>query len=126
VTVKRALGIVSALFLTMGVFAPLVEAFGITTNYYNNGEGDGSIVLILVVTMLLMTPFTHKKWVRRALWPVIVLIISIIAIDFADSLDQVGLNHLSWGWIPLFAGSILAVAAALWRDRPFGPGGERQ
>jgi hypothetical protein len=117
-SVKRALGIISALLLTMGVFAPLVVVFGITTNYYNNGEGDGSIVLVLVVIMLLMSPFTHLKWIRRGLWPVTGLIISIVAIDFVDTIDRIGFDNMSWGWIPLIVGSILALVDAGWPTHP--------
>jgi hypothetical protein len=113
--VKRWLGISGIWLLILGVFSPLVSVFGLTTDYYNHGDGDGSVILVLVVLAIPTLVFTP---LRYGLWVSALLSLAIIIIDFVDTIDKVrGVDSLEWGWIPLFGGAgMLIVSAALPKD----------
>jgi hypothetical protein len=57
------LGLIGSLLLTVGVFAPIlsVPIMG-TINYFANGKGDGTLVLILAVVSLILTVRRRYEW----------------------------------------------------------------
>jgi hypothetical protein len=63
--VKMILGIAGSVILIIGVFLPIfkIPMLG-TINYFNNGNGDGTIVLILAVVSLVL--IVTKRY--RGLW----------------------------------------------------------
>ena len=52
---KKMLGLIGSITLFIGVFAPIVSIPLIgNANYFRNGQGDGTIVLILAVVSLIL------------------------------------------------------------------------
>lgn len=110
---RQTLALLGGVLLVFGVFSPVAQALWITVDFYAGGEGDGVLVLILVAiaTPLLLT----GRFLRVALFPV-VLIAAILLYDFLNIYDKTQeVGGLGWGWLPLFAGEALLVAAAATR-----------
>jgi len=59
---KKILGLIGSLVLFVGVFAPVVSIpiLG-SMNYFQNGKGDGVVILILAVISLILTVM-KKYW----------------------------------------------------------------
>jgi len=56
---KQTFGLIGSVMLFIGVFTPLISLPIVgSTNYFMNGRGDGTIVLILAVISFLST---YKK-----------------------------------------------------------------
>jgi len=62
---KQLLGLIGSIILFVGVFAPIVSVpiMG-NMNYFQNGKGDGTIVLLLAVVSLVLV--LAKKY--KGLW----------------------------------------------------------
>ncbi len=130
------LGIVGSLILVLGVFSPLISmpVMG-TLNYFQNGKGDGVIVLILAVASLLLS--VSRRY--RALWVTGLASAGLLAftfINFQMHFDKLksemkteladnpfaGLANLAteavqmqWGWAVLIAGTLLILVAAAFK-----------
>lgn len=62
---KQILGLMGSIILFVGVFTPLVSLpFVGTVNYFANGKGDGTIVLVFAVISLILVLI--KKY--KGLW----------------------------------------------------------
>lgn len=57
------LGLIGSAMLTLGVFLPIIS-FPIvgSMNYFKNGEGDGTLILLLAVTSLFLTFRRRFEW----------------------------------------------------------------
>ncbi len=60
---SKILGVLGSLVLFVGVFAPLVSVPLVgNMNYFQNGRGDGSIILVLAVTSIVLSAVGRFKW----------------------------------------------------------------
>jgi len=134
---KQTLGLIGSIVLFIGVFTPIVSVpiMG-NMNYFQNGKGDGTPILILAVMSLVLV--LTKKY--EGLWITGVGSLAVMAFTFsnfqmkmADVKSQMeselagnpfrGLAdmamqsvQLQWGWALLIVGSGLVIASAALKD----------
>jgi hypothetical protein len=134
---KQALGIIGSILLFLGVFAPIVSVpiLG-NMNYFQNGKGDGTIVLVLGGTSLLLA--IAKRY--SSLWLTGLASLAVMAFTFikfqvkmADVRGQMeselagnpfrGLAdmamqsvQLQWGGGVMVVGAVLVVASAAMKE----------
>lgn len=134
---KQLLGLLGSIVLFIGVFAPIMNIPIIgSMNYFQNGKGDGTIVLVLAaisVVLVLAREF-------RGLWFTGVGSLGILLFTFinfqsrmsqatADLESQLAGNpfrgladlamqsvQLQWGWALLIVGAVLVIASAAMKD----------
>lgn len=129
---RYSLGLVGSLMLMFGVFAPLVQIpFIGTQTYFQNGRGDGVLVLALGVLSLLLT-FARRY---RGLLVTALISLAILALTYisfqsrlaqirADMNEQLANNpfrgigdamlgsvQLQWGWALLLGGGVILLLA---------------
>ena len=130
---KQLLGLIGSIVLFIGVFAPIVSVpiMG-NMNYFQNGKGDGTIVIILAIASLILV--LAKQY--RGLWLTGLGSLSVMAftfINFQTKISEVksqmetdlagnpfrGLAdmamqsvQLQWGWALLVVGAALVIASA--------------
>lgn len=130
---RQTLGLIGSIVLFVGVFTPIVSVpvMG-NMNYFQNGKGDGAIILVLAGVSLILT-FARKY---RGLWFTGLGALGVLTFTFvnfqmrmselksemhtqlADSpfrgLANMALQsiQLQWGWAVLVIGSALILAAA--------------
>ena len=130
---KQILGLIGSIILFVGVFTPIVSIpiMG-NMNYFQNGKGDGTIVLLLAVVSLILV--LAKKY--RGLWFTGLGSMAVMAFTFinfqmkmSDTKTQMeselagnpfrGLAdmamqsvQLQWGWAFLIVGAALVIASA--------------
>lgn len=129
---RQLFGILGSLILFIGVFAPLVSIPIVgNINYFQNGKGDGSLILVLAIISFVLT-LTRNY---RGLWFTCggaLLVMLITFVNVHSKMDELktelggsgnglfrGLAdvavqsiQLQWGWALLLAGLALLVAAA--------------
>ena len=137
VTVRQLIGTLGSILLIVGVFTPILSApiLG-NMNYFQNGEGDGTIVLILaVISLILVFGKKYKGLWFTGLGSIGVLlftfinfqsrmsqIIAYMELELADnplrSLADIAIQsvQLQWGWALLIVGSALIIASAAMKD----------
>lgn len=134
---KQILGLIGSIVLFIGVFAPIVSVpiMG-NMNYFQNGKGDGTLILILAIVSLVLV--LTKKY--KGLWFTGVGSLAVMAFTFinfqmkiSDMKSQMetelagnpfrGLAdmamqsvQLQWGWALLIVGAGLVVASAAMKD----------
>jgi hypothetical protein len=97
--------------LFIGAFCPIAStAFGGSVTYFNNGHGDGIVVLVLAVIGALFAFFhrTGLVWIDGA------IIAAMAAYDMNNAAQRISGNayvQLSWGWAVIFVGAALFLAA---------------
>ena len=133
---KQAIAIVGAILLFLGVFAPIfsVPLLG-TINYFQNGKGDGVIVLVLaIVSVALALVKLYKGLLLTGGGTIAILVFTLFNFqskmsDLRSSMEkelagnpfagfgQAALNsiQLQWGWAVLFVGACLVITAGLMR-----------
>jgi amino acid transporter len=136
-TTRQVLGIGGSLVLVVGVFAPIVSVPIVgDLNSFQNGRGDGTIVLVLALISLLLV----MRGLYRGLWVTGILSAATLTILFLNVLDGIGdvRAHLErelagnpfrgladvamqsvqiqWGWALLVVGTLGLLAAAGTRD----------
>jgi len=111
---RQLLACLGGVLLIFGVFSPVAEVFWVKVDYFQDGEADGVLVLIFLA---IAAPFLLTERFPRVPWIPIVLMGAVLVYDFFNFYDKVGTSYMGWAWIPLFAGLILLVAAALTRTR---------
>jgi hypothetical protein len=134
---RRLLGILGSAILFIGVFMPIVKVPIVgDINYFQNGRGDGVIVLVLAVTSLALVLL---RWYRE-LWITALGSAAILAFTFFNfqakmsqmntkmetdlkdnpfrGLADLALQsiQLQWGWAVLVIGIALLIAAAAMKD----------
>lgn len=130
---KQMLGLIGSSVLFIGVFAPIVRVPIIgSMNYFQNGNGDGVLVLILaIVSFVLVLMKKYQGLWYTGLGSLGILLFSFINFQmklsnmkaemestltdnpfrgFADVAMQS--VQLDWGWALLILGSVLVVASA--------------
>jgi hypothetical protein len=134
---KQLLGLIGSLVLFIGVFAPImsVPIMG-DINYFRNGEGDGTIVLILAVISFILVLAKNYK----GLWFTGISSLGIMLFTFmnfqskmseakSDMESELAGNQfrglvdmamqsvqLQWGWALLIVGAALVIASAAVKD----------
>lgn len=130
---KQLLGLIGSAVLFVGVFAPIVSIpiMG-NMNYFQNGKGDGTIVLVLAVISLILVLL--KKF--KGLWFTGLGSMAIMAFTFinfqinlANTRTQMETElagnpfrgiadmamqsvQIQWGWALLIVGAVLVIASA--------------
>jgi len=130
---KQLLGLIGSAVLFVGVFAPIISIpiMG-NMNYFQNGKGDGTFVLILAVISLIL--ILLKKF--KGLWftglgSMAIMVFTFInfQINLANTKTQMetelvgnpfrGLTDMAiqsvqiqWGWALLIVGAVLVIASA--------------
>lgn len=134
---KQLLGLIGSIILFVGVFTPIVSVpiMG-NMNYFQNGKGDGTFVLILAVVSLIFV--LTKKY--KGLWFTGLGSMAVMAFTFinfqmkisdmkAQMETQLAGNpfrgladmamqsvQLQWGWALLIVGAALVISSAAIKD----------
>jgi hypothetical protein len=130
---KLIFGIIGSILLFVGVFTPIVSIPIVgSINYFNNGKGDGVIILVLsLVSFILVLSRVYKGLLFTGLGSLAVLIFTFINFynkmnevtaqmetELADNpfkgLADTAINsvQLQWGWAILVVGSILIITSS--------------
>ena len=125
---RQILAIVGALLLFVGVFLPIVSMPIVgSLNYFHNGQGDGTIILVLAVisVVLAITRRLRALWITglssvgMLLFALVNFLIRMAQMrqqmqaELADNpfkgLADVAMNsvQLQWGWAVLMLGGVL-------------------
>jgi hypothetical protein len=131
---KLALALAGAALLVIGIFLPIVSMPVVgSINYFNNGRGDGIIVLALAAATVALALAKKFKFVTFAGLATLALItytlfrlISGLSSAKAEMEKSLAGNpfkglgdaflssiQVQWGWLPLVAGSFLVIAAGI-------------
>jgi len=134
---KQLLGLIGSMILFVGVFTPIVSIpFIGNLNYFQNGKGDGTIVLILAVASLVLVLTKNYKWLWfTGIGSLGVLLFTFINFQLkmsevkTDMESQLAGNpfrgfadvamqsvQLQWGWALLIVGAALVIASAALRE----------
>jgi hypothetical protein len=131
---KQIFGLIGTILLFFGVFTPIVSVpiLG-NINYFNNGKGDGAIILVLsIVSFILVLRQAYKGLLFTGLGSLAVLTFTFINFqakmndatnklnaDLADNpfrgLADTAINsfQLQWGWALLVIGSVLVITSSV-------------
>lgn len=134
---QQLLGIIGSIVLFVGVFSPIVSVpiMG-NMNYFQNGKGDGVIVLILAtISLILVLAKKHKGLWFTGLGSLGVMLFTFV--HFQSKMSQVKANmesqlagnpfrgladmtmqsiQLQWGWALLIVGAALVLSSAAMKD----------
>ena len=130
---KQVMGLIGSIILFVGVFTPIVSVpiMG-NMNYFQNGKGDGTIVIVLAVISLILTLAKKYKWLWvTGLGSLGVMVFTFINFQilmseaksqmeselagnpFSGLADMVLQSvQLQWGWAILVVGAAFVIAAA--------------
>jgi len=130
---RQTLGYVGSITLMIGVFTPIVSLPIVgSQNYFQNGHGDGMILLVLAAVALWGT--VARQYAATVIPGLISLALLVYAfVGFQSRIEEMraamdrdlagnpfkGLGevmlqsvHLDWGWAVLVAGSVLLILTA--------------
>jgi hypothetical protein len=130
---KQMLGVIGSLILFVGVFTPIASLPIVgSMNYFQNGKGDGVIVLALAIVSLILT--LTKRY--GGLWFTGIGSLAVTIFTFVNfqmrmseaqaqmesqlsgnplrGLADIGMQsvQIQWGWSVLIVGAGLVIAAA--------------
>jgi hypothetical protein len=137
-TRKIILGLLGSGLLFIGVFLPLVRLpFIGNINYFQNGQGDGVIVLILAAISFILVFMERHDWhyVTGGL-ALAMILYTFVNIQFGLARSRADLHtelagnpfrglaevamqsiQMQWGWAVLLLGGLLLIAsAAVWDE----------
>jgi len=136
--VNQSIAIAGALFLLIGVFSPIVQLPIVgNINFYNQGKGDGVIVLAIAVLAIV---FALTKHFRFHFYSGVVVLADLgyVILNFTMKMDEVKQQvnsdmagnpfrgiadaamlsiQLQWGWTLLLIGAGLLITSAFYRDK---------
>jgi hypothetical protein len=134
---QKAVGLIGSLILILGVFMPIVRIpFAGSINYFHNGQGDGSLVLVLALLSLLLIIRGRYEWLLTTGFGSLAIEIFTFVnlrmrLDTAQAATRAKLAdnpfrgiaeaamsavQIEWGWIVLVVGSGTLITAAFLRD----------
>jgi len=135
---KFLLGFLGSILLFIGVFMPIVSVpiLG-NLNYFQNGKGDGAIIIILAAGSLAVTlARKYRRLLYTGIASLLILGCGFIKFHLAISeartsietelagnpfsgLGQLAIDRvqLEWGWALLVVGAILLIGAAVTREQ---------
>ena len=134
---KQLLGLIGSIILFVGVFTPIVSVpiMG-NMNYFQNGKGDGTLILIFAIVSLILV--LTKKY--KGLWFTGLGSMAIMAFTFINfqmkisdmkahmetelagnpfrGLADMAMQsvQLQWGWALLIVGAALVISSAAIKD----------
>lgn len=137
---SKVIALIGGGLLAIGVFLPLVRVPKMgTLNYFNNGSGDGVIVLVLAGIAIALALFDR---VKHVVWPGIACLglIGLAFFRLQSRLSEIGSGarrelgdnpfggvaeaatraiQMEYGWAILGLGAIMVIAAGAmaWRSR---------
>ena len=134
---RQLIGLIGSIALFVGVFAPIVSIpiMG-NINYFQNGEGDGTIVLFLaaISTILVLTKHYMGLWFT-GFGSLSIMLFTFV--NFRSNLAQSKMDmeselegnpfsgladlamqsvQLQWGWALLVVGAVLVISCAGMKD----------
>jgi hypothetical protein len=136
---RTVVGLAGAGALALGVFVPVVSMPVVgSINYFRNGEGDGVVILALVLISLLLIA---RRWFRGLIvtgtLSLALLLMGFLRLrnglaeirtsmetELADNPFRglgeamLGSVQIQWGWAVLVFGSLLLIASGLMRPTP--------
>ena len=135
---KQLLGLIGSIVLFVGVFTPIVSVPIVgNMNYFQNGKGDGTIVLILAIISLVLVLANKYK----GLWFTGIGSLGVVLfafINFQSKMSQAKADmdaelagnpfrgladmamqsvQLQWGWALLIVGAALVIASAASKEK---------
>jgi len=134
---KKLLGVIGSIVLFIGVFMPIVSVpiMG-NMNYFQNGEGDGTIVLALAgISLVLVLAEKFKGLWFTGLGSLGIMLFTFI--NFQSKMSQAKADmeselagnpfrgladvvmqsvQLQWGWAVLIVGAALVIASAAMKE----------
>jgi hypothetical protein len=135
---RQLLGLIGSIILFIGVFTPIISIPIVgNMNYFQNGTGDGVIVLVLAVISIVLSVTKKYKWLLiTGLASLALLIITFINFQVRISSarssmkDSMANNpfgglgealfnsvQIQWGWAILIIGAGFLIAASLLKDK---------
>lgn len=134
---KQLLGLIGSIILFVGVFAPIVSIpiMG-NMNYFQNGRGDGTIVMVLAVASFVLVLIKNYKWLWfTGLGCLGVMLFTFINLQSKISQIKSGMEsqlagnpfrgiadmamqsvQIQWGWALLIVGAGLVIASAALKE----------
>lgn len=130
---NKALGLMGSITLFIGVFTPIISIPMIgNRNYFQNGKGDGTFILILaIISFILVLKEKYKRLWFTGIGSLIILTFTFVnfqmtLINIKNSMGSDLENNpfrglvdmamqsvqLQWGWALLVIGSGLVIASA--------------
>jgi hypothetical protein len=134
---KQLTGLIGSIVLFIGVFAPIVSVPIVgNMNYFQNGEGDGTIILILAtisfilvlakkygglwftgIGSLMVMLFTYMSFQSRMSQAKADMETELAGNPFLGLADMaIQSVQLQWGWALLIVGAALLIASAAMND----------
>lgn len=110
--IRQFVGAAGSILLFIGVFAPIlhVPVWG-NVDYFQNGEGDGIILLALAGLSLILVLTKQLS----SLWFTGIASIGVLLFTFINvraKLNDAKIVTFQWGWALLVVGAILLIVAA--------------
>ena len=122
----QLLGIIGSIALCIGVFMPIVSTpIGRSLNYFQNGKGDGTMVLLLAVISFFLALTKGYQWLwltgLGSFGDMLFMFVNVhkrmsqVKTQVADDRFQGAIEavQLQWGWAVLVVGAGLLIAAAV-------------
>jgi hypothetical protein len=140
-TRRQWFGLVGSLMLAVGVFLPIISLPIVgAMNYFQNGRGDGTVILAFAVCSALLTVRRRYEWLLTtggASLAMVLVTFFMVASRLSDvrtnmdhhladnpfrGLADVAMQsvQMQWGWIVLLIGAVLVLVAAALKDAPTG------
>ena len=135
---KQMLGLIGSVVLFIGVFTPIVSVpvMG-NVNYFQNGQGDGTIILVFAVISSIMALMEKYKvlWFTGSASLAVMLFTLInfqtkmsqfradMELELADNpfrgLAEMAISsiQLQWGWALLVVGAALVITSAAFKNK---------
>jgi hypothetical protein len=135
---RQMFAIIGCFALFLGVFAPLISVpiMG-SVNYFQNGKGDGTIVLGLAIVSLVAALARKYKWLWfTGLGSLAMLAFIFFNFQYRMSLMKADMDkelegnpfrgladlavqsiQMQWGWAVLLTGAVMLVIAAGMKER---------
>jgi len=138
ISTKQLLGLIGSIVLFVGVFAPIISVPIIgNMNYFQNGKGDGTIIIVLAVVstiLVLLKKFKGLWFTGLGSMALMVFTFLNFQMKISDIKAQMetelagnpfrGITdmamqsvQLQWGWALLIVGAALVIASAAIKDK---------
>jgi hypothetical protein len=105
--------------LLAGTFCPVVLSAGVARSYRDFAEADGNVVLGAAASAFVLT--WVFRWYRGLFVAAGVALLMIGATFLKVPRSGLGEASLAWGWLPLVAGAVLLLAAAMVAEKQWPP-----